>query len=62
MSNPRDMIEQAARQPDLDTDGHGKASRRVYEGEVKLSQAISLKRIADALEAGVIEVQQRKGH
>jgi hypothetical protein len=60
-ANPRDHIEPLALDYQLATDARGHRLSRVYEKEIELSKAISLKRIADALEAGVIDAQKR-GH
>jgi len=60
MTNPRDLIEQAARHS-RDDMYEGSVSWVVGEGEAVVSIAISLKRIADALEAGVVDYQ-RRGH
>jgi hypothetical protein len=59
MSNPRDLIEQAARRSA--NEGGREQRFHVTDNEAATSIAISLKRIADALEAGVIDAQKR-GH
>ena len=50
-ANPRDLIEQASRDKTLELDGYGAVSSKVFESEIELSKAISLKRIADSIEA-----------
>lgn len=52
MTNPRDLIEQAARDKDLEPDPNWPNGKipRVFECEIELSKAISLKRIADMFE------------
>lgn len=57
--NPRDLIEQAARDPSCDEmerfDGGGYTpSRHIQEWEARLSIAISLKRLADVAETTAI--------